>query len=325
MDPIARNIVNLNVLRRHDEKIVEIIDSSSHVVVYKIDHEQSAWTKKGVEGTMFVFKRQPVYGFIVMNRLGIDNFMAPLTDSMELEFKDEIIIYRTDDDDIHGIWVFEEKDKERIGKTLRECRESAKTVEVPPPLEHLTPKSYGKQINIEDLLKSPEINQTNGSTISTPQRSTSSHELPQKTSHDTPNNILDGKMLLKLLRQPTNVSKATSSNPNSYISPKPIPQLPLPLPTETIPYDQSLGPPFSNNQGGSNANISALFGINSPELQRTQVLDASITCLPRFPDGTKKMLSKSEFTQKYLNLIQSDPSFMDILYQNYIVKTQENM
>ena len=35
-----------------------------------------------------------------MNRLGIDNFMAPLTDSMELEFKDEYIIYRTTDDGI---------------------------------------------------------------------------------------------------------------------------------------------------------------------------------------------------------------------------------
>jgi hypothetical protein len=41
-----------------------------------------------------------VYGFIVMNRLGIDNFMAPLTDGMELEFKDEYIIYRTTDDGI---------------------------------------------------------------------------------------------------------------------------------------------------------------------------------------------------------------------------------
>src|SRR2546430_1816134 len=40
---------------------------------------------------------QPVYGFIVMNRLGIDNFMAPLTDSMELEFKGEYIYCTTDD------------------------------------------------------------------------------------------------------------------------------------------------------------------------------------------------------------------------------------
>ena len=43
MDPIARKAVNLNVLRRHDQNIVEIVDSSSHVVVYKFDHEQGAW------------------------------------------------------------------------------------------------------------------------------------------------------------------------------------------------------------------------------------------------------------------------------------------
>ena len=41
MDPTARKAVNLNVLRRHDQNIVEIIDSSSYVVVYKFD--QGAW------------------------------------------------------------------------------------------------------------------------------------------------------------------------------------------------------------------------------------------------------------------------------------------
>ena len=41
MDPTARNAVNLNVLRRHDQNIVEIVDSSSHVVVYRFD--EGAW------------------------------------------------------------------------------------------------------------------------------------------------------------------------------------------------------------------------------------------------------------------------------------------
>ncbi|CAJ0759879.1 5394_t:CDS:2 [Entrophospora sp. SA101] len=94
MDFAARNAVNLSVLKRHDEYIVEIIDTSSHVVVYLFDRDQSTWTKKGVEGTISI---QPVFGFIVMNRLGLDNFMAPLVDNMDLEFKDEYIIYRTDD------------------------------------------------------------------------------------------------------------------------------------------------------------------------------------------------------------------------------------
>jgi hypothetical protein len=41
MDPTARNAVNLNVLRRHDQNIVEIVDSSSYVVVYRFD--EGAW------------------------------------------------------------------------------------------------------------------------------------------------------------------------------------------------------------------------------------------------------------------------------------------
>ncbi|CAJ0633906.1 14093_t:CDS:2 [Entrophospora sp. SA101] len=105
MDFAARNAVNLSVLKRHDEYIVEIIDTSSHVVVYLFDRDQSTWTKKGVEGTISI---QPVFGFIVMNRLGLDNFMAPLVDNMDLEFKDEYIIYRTDDDNIKA--MFERKD-----------------------------------------------------------------------------------------------------------------------------------------------------------------------------------------------------------------------
>ena len=43
MDVEARNAVNLSVLRRHDEYIVEIIDTSSHVVVYLFDSDQATW------------------------------------------------------------------------------------------------------------------------------------------------------------------------------------------------------------------------------------------------------------------------------------------
>ncbi|CAH1761323.1 1885_t:CDS:2 [Entrophospora sp. SA101] len=131
MDFAARNAVNLSVLKRHDEYIVEIIDTSSHVVVYLFDRDQSTWTKKGVEGTISI---QPVFGFIVMNRLGLDNFMAPLVDNMDLEFKDEYIIYRTDDDVIHGIWIFEPKDRDRIGKSMKKCRELSLIITLPPQL-----------------------------------------------------------------------------------------------------------------------------------------------------------------------------------------------
>ncbi|RHZ56302.1 hypothetical protein Glove_402g54 [Diversispora epigaea] len=397
MDPNARNAVNLNVLRRHDDKIVEIVDSSSYVVVYKFDNEQSTWTKKGVEGTLFVFKRcaQPAYGFIVMNRLGIDNFMAPLTDSMELEYQDEYIIYRTDDDNIHGIWVFETKDRERIEKTLQECRELSKKINLPPQLDQSSKlsvesnkisKSYGKPIDIVDLLQQAEVKQTNGSAISFShygQHSEQLHEkdilgeLFQKANIDnskqtlTPtnsygtsnNNPLDRKMLLDLFRQPSNSSNtsnassisniSTTTTKNPYISPAQVPPTRNLSSTEKLSLDSYMrnsSHPFTiNNQNNLDISLPnllntpdnksstsmasmALFGSNSPGLQRTQALDASIASLSRFSDEPdrqinrgKKLLSKTEFAQRYLYLIQNDPSFMDILYQNYIVKTHENI
>ncbi|CAG8809430.1 14965_t:CDS:2, partial [Gigaspora margarita] len=341
MDPLARKAVNLNVLRRHDENIVEIIDSSSYVVVYKFDHEQSAW---------------PAYGFIIMNRLGIDNFMAPLTDSMELEFKDEYIIYRTDDDNIHGIWVFETKDRERIRKQLWECRELSKIagsslqIEQPseiPITQTTNSNSYGKPIDIVDLLKRAEIKQVNG--ITSPKRNVQSDiqshknvigELFQNTNYAeslihtsipsatpaTSNQSLDGKLLLDLLRQPANNSSTTGIASNQYISSTPLPQ-PMSLPGETASHDHYMrnsGPPFVKT--GQSTSVPALltntlnhmpvtsttsFGESNQGLQRTQVLDASIASLSEVLDRydqrgnrSQKIMSKPEFTQRYLDLIQ---------------------
>ncbi|KAF9149925.1 hypothetical protein BG015_008265 [Linnemannia schmuckeri] len=140
MNKSARKAVNLSVLQRHDPHISDILDSSSYVVVYKFDEDSQAWTKKGVEGTMFVFRRStlPSYGFFIMNRLGIDNMMADLTADMALQLTSDYIIYR-DEHDIHGIWVYEPADRDRIGEKLMECCKKAKD-----DGSHLTNGSTGK-------------------------------------------------------------------------------------------------------------------------------------------------------------------------------------
>ncbi|CAG8552095.1 15235_t:CDS:2, partial [Acaulospora colombiana] len=175
------------------------------------------------------------------------------------------------------------------------CRELSKTVEVPSQLEYVASKSYGKPINIGDLLQQSEVSQTNGgSIISSPQRNLPSHEL-FPSSWQTPS------------QTPSDVPKETTTS-NPYISPKSISQRHPSSSTETMPHDKNSSFPFSNNQGDSNANTLAtslaLFGTSSPGLQRSQVLDASIASLPTFSDGNKKILSKTEFTQRYLHLIQ---------------------
>ncbi|CAG8695010.1 14629_t:CDS:2, partial [Cetraspora pellucida] len=282
----------------------------------------------------------------------IDNFMAPLTDSMELEFKDEYIIYRTDDDNIHGIWVYETKDRERIRKQLWECRELSKTVSTSLQLEQssklsFTPtansNSYGKPIDIVDLLKRAEIKQINGITSSKRNVQSDDHshknvidKLFQNTNHTeslihssipsiTPNQSLDGKLLLDLLRQPANSSSTTGIASNPYISSTPLPRS-ISLSGDAISHDHYMknpGLPFvktgqstsiptlTNTSNHVPTTSTTLFGENNQGLQRSQVLDASIASLSEFLDRNdqrgnrmQKIMSKPEFTQRYLYLIQ---------------------
>jgi hypothetical protein len=47
--------LNLAVLRRRDPSIARIIDSWTHAVVYEFDG--GGWTRKGIEGALFVYER----------------------------------------------------------------------------------------------------------------------------------------------------------------------------------------------------------------------------------------------------------------------------
>ncbi len=48
---------------------------------------------------MFVYVRdvQPRYGFIVMNRLGVENLNVPLSSDIEMSMTGDYVIYQTHD------------------------------------------------------------------------------------------------------------------------------------------------------------------------------------------------------------------------------------
>ncbi|KAI9202095.1 uncharacterized protein BJ171DRAFT_461707 [Polychytrium aggregatum] len=120
MDAAARQAVNLNVLRRHDPAISAIVDTSSHVVVYNFDSATETWKKVGIEGTMFLFRKESLnrYGIFVMNRLSTDNHNEELNSEMEIQVMGDYVIYRTLDDKVVGLWIYEASDRARIAKEL---------------------------------------------------------------------------------------------------------------------------------------------------------------------------------------------------------------
>ncbi|KAI9285139.1 hypothetical protein BC943DRAFT_278612 [Umbelopsis sp. AD052] len=120
MDLKARKAANLSVLRRHDSSIIDLLDQSSHAVVYCFDQSKAGWAKKGIEGTVFLIKRNvpPHYGIYILNRLSIDNYRLLLTDDLVIELQDEYIIYQTPSEDICCLWLYEVDDRERICKEM---------------------------------------------------------------------------------------------------------------------------------------------------------------------------------------------------------------
>ncbi|KAF7721446.1 hypothetical protein EC973_004670 [Apophysomyces ossiformis] len=120
MDLAARKRLNLAVLRRHDPDISDILDQSAHAVFYKFAPEKQSWDKMGFEGVVFLTRRHsaPYFGLYLLNRQAIENYSLLLTDFEEIKMEEEFIIYQTKDGEACALWLFEEKDRERVLKKI---------------------------------------------------------------------------------------------------------------------------------------------------------------------------------------------------------------
>ncbi|KAK3447025.1 hypothetical protein EUGRSUZ_A02630 [Eucalyptus grandis] len=70
LDQNSTKVLNLTVLQRVDPSIEEILITSTHVTLYEFNIDSNQWSRKDVEGSLFVVKRntQPRFQFIVLNR-----------------------------------------------------------------------------------------------------------------------------------------------------------------------------------------------------------------------------------------------------------------
>ena len=51
------NEMNLRVIRRNDSEATHILKSATHVTTYSFNEEDQSWSKIGVEGPFFIYKR----------------------------------------------------------------------------------------------------------------------------------------------------------------------------------------------------------------------------------------------------------------------------
>ncbi|OMO59916.1 Dcp1-like decapping [Corchorus olitorius] len=116
LDQQSTKLLNLTVLRRIDPFVEEILITAAHVAFYEFNVDRSQWSRKDVEGSLFVVKRntQPRFQFIVMNRRNTDNLVENLLGDFEFEVQDKYLLYRKATQEINGIWFYDARELEEV-------------------------------------------------------------------------------------------------------------------------------------------------------------------------------------------------------------------
>ncbi|XP_047332057.1 mRNA-decapping enzyme-like protein [Impatiens glandulifera] len=116
LDQQGTKLLNLTVLQRIDSYVEEILITAAHVTFYEFNIELSQWSRKDVEGSLFVVKRsaQPRFQFIVMNRRNTENLVEDLLGDFEYEIQVPYLLYRNASQEVNGIWFYNTRECEEV-------------------------------------------------------------------------------------------------------------------------------------------------------------------------------------------------------------------
>ncbi|XP_051120492.1 mRNA-decapping enzyme-like protein [Andrographis paniculata] len=116
LDEKSTKLLNLTVLQRIDPFVEEILITAGHVTFYEFNIDTSQWSRKDVEGSLFVVKRntQPRFQFIVMNRRNTDNLVENLLGDFEYEVQVPYLLYRNATQEVNGIWFYNPRECEEV-------------------------------------------------------------------------------------------------------------------------------------------------------------------------------------------------------------------
>ncbi|XP_030458479.1 mRNA-decapping enzyme-like protein [Syzygium oleosum] len=116
LDHQSTKLLNLTVLQRLDPFVEEILITAAHVTFYEFNIDSSQWSRKDVEGSLFVVKRntQPRFQFIVMNRRNTDNLVENLLEDFEFEVQVPYLLYRNAAQEVNGIWFYNARECEEV-------------------------------------------------------------------------------------------------------------------------------------------------------------------------------------------------------------------
>ena len=115
LDQSVKDQATLKVLKNDDPEVEDVLGSASHVTLYGFDLDAQAWSRKNVEGTLFVVKRrvEPRFQFVVLNRLSSENCREDLLGAFEFELSPPYLLYRSPTE-VNGIWFYRQEECDEI-------------------------------------------------------------------------------------------------------------------------------------------------------------------------------------------------------------------
>ncbi|AQK39326.1 mRNA-decapping enzyme-like protein [Zea mays] len=146
MDAEATRMLNLTVLQRLDPAVEDILITAAHVTLYDFNIDLNQWSRKDVEGSLFVVKRnsQPRFQFIVMNRRNTDNLVEDLLSDFEYELQPPYLLYRNASQEVNGIWFYNQHDCEAVASLFGRILNAY--AKVPPKPKVPTTKSEFEEL-----------------------------------------------------------------------------------------------------------------------------------------------------------------------------------
>ncbi|KAJ8433823.1 hypothetical protein Cgig2_028140 [Carnegiea gigantea] len=149
LDQQGTKVLNLTVLQRIDPRIEDILLTAAHVAFYEFNIDQNQWSRKDVEGSLFVVKRntEPWFQFIVMNRRNTDltildmfvaeNLVENLLGDFEYEIQVPYLLYKNAAQEVNGIWFYNSRECEEVANLFNRIIDSYRRI---PPMPQVSSK-----------------------------------------------------------------------------------------------------------------------------------------------------------------------------------------
>ncbi|RHN48718.1 putative mRNA-decapping enzyme subunit 1, PH domain-containing protein [Medicago truncatula] len=221
LDQHSTKMLNLTVLQRMDPFIDEILFTAAHVSFYDFNIETNQWSRKDVEGSLFVVKRnaQPRFQFIVMNRRNTDNLVENLLD-FEYELKKPYLLYRNASQEVNGIWFYNPEECEEVANLFNRILNA-----YPKALPNATMSSNKSEFEEHDQVSA--INESAIETSSAAVAATDAVEDSVFTNFFNTCKITGPYASnVESFHQPYHSASVTSTVPGGFLSPVPSIQIP---------------------------------------------------------------------------------------------------